>query len=103
MRRTLWTLLFAMLLQWLVGSAWAWHAPQAASPAAHCHEVVQTEQAAHPTSHAVSVHADSHHCCAIGLGMGVQVLPVPLPQAAPVSEHGPWVSLSLRPDLPPPI
>ena len=47
--------------------------------------------------------ADSHHCCAVGLGLGVAPQLAPLPQAAPHSVARVWVSLSTRPDLRPPI
>ena len=118
MRHTVWTLLLALLLQLLAGSAWAWRAAPTQGHVPTCHDVVaaagadshmaQASLAAtvpgttDPT-HLVSTHADSHHCCAVGLGVGKQPLLRPLPQAAPTSQHGPWASLSLRPDLRPPI
>ena len=112
-RPTLWTLLFALLLQLLAGSAWAWRGPQASDhttpvQTAHCHDTVapdpsrDSHHAAGP-SHSASVQADSHHCCAVGLAATVQTPLQSLPQAPPVSQHGPWASLSLRPDLRPPI
>mgnify|MGYP000567784487 FL=1 len=109
MRRTVWTLLFALLLQWFTGGAWALSARQAPDLAVHCHEVLVVNDAsathASPTdsTHAHSGQSDSHHCCAIGLGVGVQAQLLPLPQTLPNSPHGPWASLSLRPDLRPPI
>ena len=112
MRRTVWTLLFAMLLQLLLGSAWAMRSTQPHGHASHCHEVVAMERStdAAPPTHAApnkvkaaSIQADSHHCCAVCIGAAMQPLLPPLPQAAPTSRHGPWASLSLRPDLRPPI
>ena len=47
--------------------------------------------------------ADSHHCCAVGLGLGLAPLLAPLPQGAPHSVALAWLSLSTRPDLRPPI
>ena len=112
MRRTVWTLLFAMLLQLVLGSAWAMRSTQPHGHASHCHEVVAMERAtdAAPPTHATpnkvkaaSIQADSHHCCAIGLGIGIQASLLPLPQATPDSPHGSWISQSPRPDLRPPI
>ena len=107
MRSTAWTLLFALLLQWVAASAWAWRAPQHDAPAAHCHDSVPSASASDP--HAAETHAsqgtaqhDTHHCCAVGIGSGSTPQLPPLPQAAPTSQHGPWASLSLRPDLRPP-
>ena len=110
MRRTVWTLLIALLLQLLAGSAWALRSPHSGHAPATCHEALPHEAApadAHPpsgdTKHAATLQHDSHHCCAVGLGAGMPVLLQPLPQSAPSSRHGPWASLSLRPDLRPPI
>ena len=124
MRPTLWTLLFALLLQWLAGSAWAWRGPQASGhtgplqttqvqamhlQAAHCHDTAAPQANPHDKhyapgqAHGGSAPSDSHHCCAISLGPTAQPLLQSLPQAPPVSQHGPWASLSLRPDLRPPI
>ena len=124
MRPTLWTLLFALLLQLLAGSAWAWRSAPASAPAgqlqathvqamqlqaAHCHDTVAPQASTHDTPHAPghahggSAPPDSHHCCAIGLGPTVQPLLQSLPQAPPTGQHGPWASLSLKPDLRPPI
>ena len=115
MRHTAWTLLFALLLQLVAGSAWARHGLEPSPAAAHCHEPVVQGTAAAQAHHAQSpaapqgkvqhltVQADSHHCCAVGLGTGVQAWLLPLPQAAPSTRHGPWFSRSLRPDLRPPI
>ena len=118
MHRTVWTLLLALLLQLLAGSAWAWRTAPVQGQAPSCHDVVAAAGAdshmAHASpaasapgvtdnTHPVSMQTDSHHCCAVGLGVGVQALLLPLPQAAPTSQHGPWASLSLRPDLRPPI
>ena len=112
MRRTVWTLLFAMLLQLVLGSAWAMRSTQPHGHASHCHEVVAMERStdAAPPTHAApnkvkaaSIQADSHHCCAIGLGIGIQASLLPLPQATPASPYGSWISQSPRPDLRPPI
>ena len=109
MRRTVWILLFTLLMQLVSASAWTMPAPESASHPAHGHETVAqdgTTTATHPQDSAQTSHRhtdNSHHCCAVGLGTGVQPLLAPLPQAAPTSWHGPWASLSLRPDLRPPI
>ena len=112
MRRTVWTLLFAMLLQLLAGSAWAMRSTQPNGHVSHCHEVVTMERPtheAHPPQaapdkvKASSLQVDSHHCCAIGLGIGMQASLLPLPQATPASPYGNWISQSPRPDLRPPI
>ena len=106
-------LLIALLLQLLAGSAWAWRGPQASGAAhdhaAHCHGTA-AEQAVgtdthhtSPSSPAASLQADSHHCCAVGLGSHVQPQVLPLPQTTPSSQHGPWASQNLQPDLRPPI
>ena len=113
MRRTAWILLMSLLLQLLAGSAWAWRATQASgtSPAhaTHCH-VTAAEAAGdsnnHPapkTAAAAWAQADSHHCCAVGLGSPVQPMLQPLPQTTPASPHTPWASQNLQPDLRPPI
>ena len=112
MRRTVWPLLIALLLQ-LAGSAWAWRGPQASGAseehAAHCHGSAAAQAGVSDTHHApkapaaAGLQADSHHCCAIGLGSHVQPQVLPLPQATPASRHGPWASQSLQPDLRPPI
>ena len=112
MRRTVWTLLAALLLQLVLGSAWAMQTTPSHRPAPSCHETVGLQRADSDThaAHAApgkvpapSVQADSHHCCAVGLGVGAQPQLPPLPQALPASPHRPWASLSLRPDLRPPI
>ena len=131
MRRTVWTLLIVWLLQLLLANSWALasatvaHAgPHSSAWAVHaCHdsgaptsghaaEVVHTasqpepdgQQPAHSTHNPASAtSADSHHCCAVGLSLGSAALLAPLPQAAPQSVSLPWVSLSVRPDLRPPI
>ena len=112
MRRTTWTLLIALLLQLVVGSAWALrpvHSIQASGHAVHCHDMAPQatgdSDPQHTTDpvHASTTSPDSHHCCAVGLGSTMQPQPQALPQAVPTSQHGPWVSLSLRPDLRPPI
>ena len=108
MHRTAWPLMFALLLQLLIGSAWAWPGTPSSQSPAHCHEsVMQSASAdnAHSPagpSQAGAWHAD-HHCCAVGLGMAVQP-PLPnLPQGTPNSPQYAWVSQNLRPDLRPPI
>ena len=131
MRRTVWTLLTAWLLQlllassgWALASAAHAHttANAVAAPACHGIDVSGLPQApaaarasahdAHAT-HSAPVHhsgnstthhsADSHHCCAVGLGLGLAPVLAPLPQAAPVGVALRWASLSTRPDLRPPI
>ena len=134
MRRTVWTLLTAWLLQLLLASSgWALvsaaHARTAANavPAPACHGVdvsglpqapatarasAHDDHATHSapvhhsgnsTSNAAHHSADSHHCCAVGLGLGLAPELAPLPQAAPVGVALRWASLSTRPDLRPPI
>ncbi len=115
MRHTLWTLLCALLLQVLGGSAWAVPPAQARAVPAACHESVAAPvtHAAH-AAHATHASADdevqaahlshsSHHCCAVGLGVGLAPATPPLPQSTPVSTPATWASLCLRPDLRPPI
>lgn len=111
-RRAIWPLVFALLLQWLMGSAWAMRGAPAAGLASACHETAAIQSVdvephpAHAAEGKVSNHTvqtDSHHCCAIGFGASAQPLPPPLPQAIPASQHRDWASLSLRPDLRPPI
>ena len=60
---------------------------------------------AHMGMHHPDVHngGDNHHCCAVGLGLGMTPQLAPLPQAAPHSVALAWLSLSTRPDLRPPI
>lgn len=113
MRCTLWTLVCALLLQVLGGSAWAIHQPQTLAGPVACHEpavasaVASVAHEGHDATadDALALHQahSSHHCCAIGLGMGLAPVPQPLPQSAPVSHQPLWASLSLRPDLRPPI
>jgi len=134
MRRTVWTLLMAWLLQlllassgWALASAAHAHttANAVAAPACHGIGVSGLPQApaaarasahdAHATHSAPAHHsgnstnstthhsADSHHCCAVGLGLGLAPMLAPLPQAAPVGVALRWASLSTRPDLRPPI
>jgi len=152
MRRTVWSLLAAWLLQLLLASSgWALvrvptaHTPTPTqAPSTHtathtatrphndhpCHgattpSAVHThgEQDAHAVAqpsggpgdhgselahaglHSHSPHSggEGHHCCAVGLGLGVPPLLSPLPQAAPRSVARGWDSLKMRPDLRPPI
>lgn len=109
MRCTLWTLVCALLLQVLGVSAWAIHQPQTPAGPVACHESAVTSvahgghEAASDDAQALHQAHSSHHCCAIGLGMGLAPIPQPLPQSAPVSHQPLWASLSLRPDLRPPI
>ena len=112
--RTVWTLLLAMLLQLLAGSAWAWRMPTAAAPVMHCHDMAadasladaphmaSAQDTAHPSPQA-GHHADSHHCCAVGLGTALPSLVQPLPTSTPARQQTAWASLSLSPDLRPPI
>ena len=108
MRRTVWTLLIALLLQLVAGSAWAFRDSQHHAMATHCHDTVQSagpskpNTAANQTSQGAA-QPDTHHCCAVGLGSDNTLQLPPLPQATPTSQQGPWASLSLRPDLRPPI
>ena len=110
--RTVWTLLLALLLQLLLGSAWAMRSAHPVSQAGHCHEVVALPSPAPDAHHGHAAkdkaptflqQADGHHCCAVGLGQGVQPWLQPLPSSAPASQHGTWISQSPRPDLRPPI
>ncbi len=109
MHRTLWTLLFALLLQLLVGTAWGGRSSPADSGSAHCHTMVHDATAAsdeHPTvdsSHTPERQQHNHHCCAMGTVAPEQALVVPWPQAIPSGPHGSWASVSLPPDLRPPI
>lgn len=107
MLKTVWPLIFALLLQLVPGSVWATQA----SHAGHCHEILVQGASldtphASPTkddTHRISIQADGHHCCTVGLGAGVQLLLPLLPQTTPVSPSPHWASLMLRPDLRPPI
>lgn len=104
MQRTLWTLILALLLQLMAGSSWALVDARVAdgrdaSPAHHCHEQMAHDDAAGQGSAQVS----NHHCCAMGIGVGVQVLIPVLPQAQPIGPLVSWVSWRTWPDLPPPI
>ena len=136
MRRTVWTLLTAWLLQLLLASSgWALagataahtqtprhgeavhachgadasrtqHAQQTAMARAsddHATHKAQVHHSTNHANHAAHHSADSHHCCAVGLGLGVAPPLAPLPQAAPVGVALRWASLSTRPDLRPPI
>jgi hypothetical protein len=49
------------------------------------------------------VQVGTHHCCAVGVGVAVQVQLPALPQAQPISPLVSWSSWRMRPDLPPPI
>jgi hypothetical protein len=115
MRHTVWTVLLALLLQLFASSAWALrpgcgsHAPTldaAASGHSHAHE---SAHAKHPqasqSDHAASPQGphDSHHCCAVGIGLGDTAPTRLLPQAPPLAPVWAWTSQSLRPDLRPPI
>ena len=83
--------------------------PQAPAAArASAHDAHATHSApVHPsgdsTNSTTHHSADSHHCCAVGLGLGLAPMLAPLPQAAPVGVALRWASLSTRPDLRPPI
>jgi len=112
MRRTVWTLLFALLLQLVTGGAWAMRTASATHTPPSCHDSVAMPvhkpqgHAAHALQDQTPAHAvqaDNHHCCAVGLGLGVAPPLAPLPQAAPVGVALRWASLSTRPDLRPPI
>lgn len=104
MNRTLWTLIFAMVLQLIAGGAWAWvdsHSENGrdASPALHCSEQMVHDDA--PEQSGVQV--CTYHCCAVGIGARLQVQIPALPQAQPISLPIWWASWRTRPDLPPPI
>jgi hypothetical protein len=110
MRHTARTLLLALLLQLVAGSAWALGSSPTSAHAAHCQELVVHVAAAaddtHTTSdpsHTAHLQQDSHHCCAVGLGAGMKASMETLPNCAPASPYRPWVSLSLSPNLRPPI
>lgn len=111
-RHAIWPLVFVLLSQWFMGSAWAMRGVPATGLASACHEVAVSQISDLEQHHAPAAQgkapthtaqADSHHCCAVGLGAAVQPLLLPLPHAIPASPHSPWASLSLRPDLRPPI
>lgn len=107
--RTAWTLLFGLLLQLLAGSAWAWRGPQTTKHSGHCQDTVVQIASAANAQHAESKNhagpdmADPHHCCTVGVGMAIETVPQPLPQAMPTSQQTLWASLSLRPEQRPPI
>lgn len=105
MHRTLWTLILALLLQLMAGSSWAVlderHSDEHyASTAHHCHEPVANDQAAGQNGNA---QVNTHHCCAVGVGVAVQLQMPAQPQAQPTSPLVSWSSWRMRPDLPPPI
>ena len=105
MHRTLWTLILALLLQLMAGSSWAVRDERPndehhTSTAHHCHEPVANDDLAGQTSNA---QVSTHHCCAVGVGVAVQVQMPVLPQAQPISPLVSWSSWRMRPDLPPPI
>lgn len=107
--RTVWTLLVALLLQLAGPSVWALHSPASSPASGHCHERVvhdtpatDADQTSHPKQTA-GVQADSHHCCAVGLALGLTATVQALPQTAPQSRQQAWTSLSPRPALRPPI
>ena len=105
MHRTLWTLIFALLLQLMAVSSWAVldhrvGGGQEGSAMHHCHESVTHDDAASQPS---SAQVSPHHCCAVGIGVEVQVQMPVLPQAQPISPLVSWASWRTWPDLPPPI
>ena len=111
-RNAIWPLVFVLLLQWFMGSAWAMRGVPATGHASACHEtaVIQISDFEQNSAHAGqgkdpthTAQTDSHHCCVVGSGAALQPLLLPLPHALPASLHSPWASLSLRPDLRPPI
>jgi hypothetical protein len=104
MNRTLWTLILAFMFQLMAGSVWAVVDSRPAegldaSSAIHCHEPITHDDVGGKTSTQVS----SHHCCAVGISVGVQVQIPTLPQVHPTSPQMSWVSWRALPDLPPPI
>jgi len=108
MRKTVWTLLIALLLQWLAGSAWALGSAQAGGPAPQCHESVLAVSASmhhgdDEDTHTVHTQHSGHHCCVTGLGTGLSLLVLALPKSSPTSPSAAWASLTLCPDLRPPI
>jgi hypothetical protein len=110
MRPAVWTLLLALLLQVFAGSAWALQSSTGSMRPTHCHEPVAPVSAG-PASdgnsdehrHSPQKSLDSHHCCAVGLGTALPSLVQPLPTSTPARQQTAWASLSLSPDLRPPI
>ena len=105
MHRTLWTLILALLLQLMAGSSWAAldgrsSGEHPANTSLHCHEPVSRDDAPGQSSNA---QVSTHHCCAVGVGVAVQVQMPVLPQAEPIGPLVSWSSWRMRPDLPPPI
>jgi len=83
-----------------------------ALPACHDHQAhssgetspkLDAVDSSSPSSDTCAALDNCHHCCAVGLGMYVPLLAQPLPSAAPVNAWTHGTSLSLRPDLRPPI
>jgi hypothetical protein len=104
MNRTLWTLILAFMFQLMAGSVWAVVDSRSTdgldvNPAMHCHEKIAHDDAVAQTNAQVS----SHHCCAVGISVEVQVQISALPQAHPTSPLMSWISWRAWPDLPPPI
>jgi hypothetical protein len=104
MNRTLWTLILAFMFQLMAGSVWAAVDSRPvegrdASSAIHCHEPIAHDDVGEKTNLQVS----SHHCCAVGISVEVQVQISALPQAHPTSPLMSWISWRAWPDLPPPI
>lgn len=94
------------------------HGPVVAAPTEHalpaCHDhqapasaetspKLDAVDSSQPSSGTCATLDNCHHCCAVGLGMYVPMLAQPLPSAAPVNAWTHGTSLSLRPDLRPPI
>ncbi len=109
MHRTLWTLVLALLLQLTAGSGWAstrvkTDAEPAAVSVVHCHDSGGAADASDAASAGqTGVHASSHHCCAVGVGLGQPWTLFNLPQTAPSGTKPSWESWQASPQLRPPI
>lgn len=103
MHRTIWPLTVALLLQLLTTASLAWNAPNQVvgieSPTVHCHGSATHDETVSQTN----LQLVGHHCCAVGLGVGQQVVLPQMPQEHPISALVHWRSWRTRPDLPPPI
>jgi hypothetical protein len=109
MRVLSWLLISWVLLQWVPSAA------MPANPGGHsghhtlaaCHDGLATgpSQAAAPVSTTATWpgFGDCHHCCVPNLPLHLNVLGLAAPPGPPHSTAPRWVSVSLPPDLRPPI